>query len=102
MSRKTRWTQNIVRQLFPSFDEWRHQTSIRRAVAAEMIARVFDRAIEYCGGAVVKRMRQDSWRVNELQSILFEWQCRKELRTGGEWVYGGTDVVSEAGESEFS
>src|SRR5713226_6964120 len=85
----------------PALDKRLHELAPRIAVYTERSLGIAQVALQHDCGSVVERMGERGWRMNPLQSMIFERQRREERRPGTHGMHRGSKVVQESRYGQF-
>lgn len=94
--------QNCLRKKIPLCFEWADKFSIGVSIHAKRLAGLLDGVVQDCGAAIVKRMGERVGRMNPLKTVLVQRQCPQERRSDCHRMHGGTYVVQETGQRQFT
>jgi hypothetical protein len=91
------WRKDFVNELFPVAHERLEKLQVGGTVRSESRTRLFDRALQNGGGAVIEWMGKWSRRMNPFQAMLRQWEASENRRGNSERMNRRTDVVDKAG-----
>src|SRR6516165_10333217 len=88
-------SEHVRREITPPLGKWQQELAPCFSIRSKPGFRSPEIAFQSNRRAVVKGVREGSWRVNPFQSMVSEWQGRKEGRASAHRMHGCSEVVEK-------